>query len=192
MMLTCKTSPSVGDPSVDTYDDGRHLSQIGAAWYRALYHVDVRHPNGHSNCVLRVIDGDPPQLYVGLDETTCTRDGHVMRDFAISTIKLLYWPGERLARMWFAAAWIGYLQHEALELVTVSGMPVLDPHAEPYPTNPLNRGLRAGFPVELTPDTLFRTLLLVMDEPDAIATVNVDRGMWMGIDPASHSPEWMR
>lgn len=143
------------------------LSEPAHLWSAAVDMLRVRHPNGRSRCVLRIIDGDPPQLYVGLDETTCTRDGHVMRDFAISTVKLTYFPGVRLARAWFAAAWVGYLQHEALEIVTIDGAAVLDPHAGPYATNPLNRGLRDGFPVELTPATLLETLKLVMDDEDA-------------------------
>lgn len=111
-------------------------------------------------------------LYVGLDETTCTLTGKVMRDFTISCVRLTYFPGVRLAQAWFAAAWAGYLLHESLELVTLAGdraAKVLDPHAEPYTTNPINRGLRVGFPVELTPQTLLATLRLVMDPADADA-----------------------
>lgn len=145
---------------------------IASAWRSALSALDIRHPNGRSSCVLRVADGDPPVLYVGLDETICTQDpSKAMRDFAISNVKLTYWPGEQLARAWFAAAWAGYLQHEALELVRVDGRPVLNPHDEPYITNPQNRGLRDGFPVELIPSTLAKTLALVMPWDDAAAMV---------------------
>ena len=144
------------------------VSPIAWSWYNALKSLVIRHPNGRSRCILRVADGNPPVLYVGLDETTCTKTGEVMRDFAISNVKLTYFPGERLARMWFAAAWVGYLQHEALELVTLDGVAVIDPHAEPYPTNPANRGLRDGFPVELTRESLFKTLKLVMPYDDAV------------------------
>lgn len=156
------------------------MTTIAEQWERALRPLEVRHPNGRSRCVLRVSDGDPPTLYIGLDETTCTKDGHVMRDFAISSVALCYFPGEALARQWFAAGFVGYLQHEALELVTLAGAPVLDPHAEPYPENPYNRGLRNGFPVELNPATLFETLLLVMPEDRALQLVNVDRTAYLG------------
>ena len=145
-----------------------------ARWFQALYDIEIRHPNGRSRPVIRVIDGAPPQLYVGLDETACTKTGAVMRDFAISTVALEFFPGPRSARAWLAAAWAGYLQHEALELVTVDGKAVLDPHAEPYPTNPYNRGLRDGFPLRLTPETLVRTLMLVMPFTDAIAVATQD------------------
>lgn len=146
---------------------GPRQSPLAEQWWQALAPLAVRHPNGRSRCVLRIDDGDPPQLYVGLDETTCTHDGHVMRDFAISTVKLCVWPGERLARAWFAAAWCGYLQHEALEMVTLNGTAVLDPHAEPYATNPVNRGLRDGFPVELTMNSIVEALALVMSRDEA-------------------------
>jgi hypothetical protein len=137
-----------------------------ALWRDALAALEVRHPNGRSRVVLDVFDGDPPVLYVGLDETTCTLTGKVMPDFAISNVRLACWPGVRLAQQWFAAAWAGYLMHESLELVTLAGdrtAKVLDPHAEPYAANPLNRCLREGFPSELTPEALQATLCLVME-----------------------------
>lgn len=146
--------------------------ELAQLWHLALGALVIRHPNGRSRCVLRIIDGDPPQLYVGLDETTCTRDGHVMRDFAISTVRLRCWPGETLARQWFSAAWVGYLQHEALELVTHAGVAVLDPHAAPYVSNAVNRGLRDGFPVELTAETMIHTLELVMSYNEAARVVH--------------------
>jgi hypothetical protein len=140
---------------------------ISDQWRAALSALTVRHPNGWSKVVLRVSDGDPPVLYVGLDATACTSDGHTMSEFAISNVALTYWPGEKLARQWFAAAFAGYCTHEALELVTLDGRAVLDPHQQPYATCPQNRGLRDGFPVQLTPNTLAKTLALVMPWQDA-------------------------
>ena len=151
---------------------GPRRSPLAEQWWWALAPVVLRHPNGRSRPVLRIHDGDPPQLYVGLDETTCTSDPtKTMRDFAISTVRLTYFPGERLARMWLAAAWAGYLQHEALELVTIDGKAILDPHAEPYPTNPYNRGLRDGLPLELNTTTMLDALALVMSFGDALRVV---------------------
>jgi hypothetical protein len=140
---------------------------LAAEWSAALAPVRLRHPNGVSQPVLRIIDGNPPQLYVGLDQTTCTKTGATLTDFAISTVALTFYPGARLAQMWMAAAWVGYLQHEALELVTVDGVAVLDPHDEPYVSNAYNRGLRDGFPVTLTYDSMIKTLMLVMSENEA-------------------------
>lgn len=141
-------------------------------WDDALRGLEVRHPNGRSRVILRVTGG--MSLYVGLDETWCTLTGRRMVDFAISTVALMFWPGTTLARRWFAAAWAGYCQHEALELVTLAGdrsVKIIDPHADPYPTNPSNRGLRDGFPVALTPESLLDTLSLVMPRDAAIALV---------------------
>jgi hypothetical protein len=160
---------------------GPRHSPLAESWWQALAPLVIRHPNGHSRVVLRINDGSPPSLYVGLDETTCTRDGHVMRDFAISTVALTYFPGEARARQWFAAAFSGYLMHEALELVTLGGKAVLDPHEEPYNTNPVNRCLRDAFPVELTPATLARTLALVMPTEHARLDAAIARlESWVG------------
>jgi hypothetical protein len=148
--------------------------ELTEQWAAALRGLEVRHPNGHSEVVLQLLGEDRLRLFVGLDQTWCTLTGARKAPFAISTVTLTYWPGERLARAWFAAAWAGYCQHEALELVTLAGdraAKVLDPHAEPYPTNPANRGLRDGFPVELTPDSLIDTLALVMPRADAVRLV---------------------
>ena len=145
---------------------------LSALWRAALNALDVRHPNGRSNVLLRVTDGEAPMLHIGLDETTCTLTGAPKRNFCISNVRLTYWPGTRIAQVWFAAAWSGYLQHEGLELVSLAGdrsQKVLDPHAEPYQTNPWNRGLRDGFPVELTPATLLATLRVVMEPAAADA-----------------------
>ena len=150
---------------------GASAQLLGTAWRDALSALEVRHPNGRSKVILRVQDGDPPELYVGLDETTCTATGAIKRDFAISTVRLTYWPGTDLAQKWFAAAFAGYIQHEALEFVTIAGrrdLRPLDPHAEPYIENPQNRGLRDGFPVELTMRSLEATLDLVMPHDDAV------------------------
>jgi hypothetical protein len=131
-------------------------------WRAAIADVRLRHPNGRSTPILRISSGTPPEMYVGLDATTCTLTGKLMVDFSISTIVLTYWPGVRVAQMWMAAAWVGYLQHEALELATVGGRAIIDPHAEPYASNPANRGLRYGMPPVLTPITLAQTLALVL------------------------------
>jgi hypothetical protein len=145
-------------------------TSVADQWRAALADVVVRHPDRRSKPVLRVVDGDPPVLYVGLDVAHCTADdAKEMRDFAIANVHLHCFPGIALARAWLAAAWVGYLQHEALELVTVGGLTdkVLDPHADPYPTNPLNRGLRDGFPNHLRPFDIYRTLCLVTDKKTA-------------------------
>lgn len=150
------------------------MGNLAQQWAAAIGGLEVRHPNGRSRAVLRVVDGDPPALYVGLDRTWCTLTGDEKVDFAISTVKLRFWPGIALAQKWIAAAWAGYCQHEALELVTLAGdrtSKVLDPHGEPYVTCPVNRGLRDGFPPELTMTSMVDTFALVMPHDDAVRLV---------------------
>jgi hypothetical protein len=60
-----------------------------------------------------------------------------------------------------ACAFAGYVMHEALELATVCGVRVADPHAEPYPHSPWNHSLREGFPTELTEESMLRTIRVV-------------------------------
>lgn len=151
-------------------------SPMTRAWELVIEGLEIRHPNLRSHAVLRVSDADPPTLYVGLDVTWCTMTGEPKLDFAISNVKLTYWPGFDLAQKWLAAAWAGYCQHEALELVTSAddrAVKILDPHADPYPTNPVNRGLRDGFPVELTRESLIATLELVVPRATALEMVGL-------------------
>lgn len=140
---------------------------IAEQWRAALADVVIRHPNRESVVRVSIEGGDPSQLGLALDKTRDSRDpSHVIEPFTISYVKLTYFPGVRLARKWLAAAWAGYVQHEALELVTVGGLidRPLDPHAEPFA---YDRGLRQGLPVELTPATLFASLCAVMSEETA-------------------------
>lgn len=139
-------------------------------WRDALAPVVLRHPNGQSRVILRLTcRPDAPRLHVSLDRNPCTVTGKIQTDFAISDVGLTFFPGERLARMWIACAWVGFLSHEALELVTIGdyATKVLDPHAEPYATNPQNRPLREALPAMLTPETLLRALAVVMGDLDA-------------------------
>lgn len=137
-------------------------SPLFCQWRDALAPMVIRHPNRTSQVRLRLIDGTCPLLVFSLDQTTdTTNPDRVMRDFQISTVSLTYFPGDRLARAWVAAAWVGYLQHEALELVTIDGLVErpLDPHLEPHD---YDRGLRVGLPIALTPTTLCEALVAVM------------------------------
>lgn len=135
---------------------------LASQWKDALADVVIRHPNRESRVLVSVKPGNPPSLELALDQTRDSRDfDHVMTPFVISNVRLTYFPGTELARQWLAAAWAGYIQHEALELVTVGGFIVrpLDPHAAPFT---YDRGLRMGLPVELTPETLVASLAVVM------------------------------
>jgi hypothetical protein len=103
---------------------------------------------------------ESPVLRIAVKQARDTRDQE--RRFPqldVSEVRLSYWPGEHVARAWIAASFAGYLMHEALELVTVGGEAVLDPHKEPYE---YDRGLRTGTPTVLTPQSLHESLCVVM------------------------------
>lgn len=139
---------------------------IGQAWREALSEVCLQHPNGMT-ATWELTHGHPPVLTVRLDGIACTVSGQPIPRFVVSCVELGYFPGKRLAQVWLACAFAGYVQHEALELVTAANERVLDPHQPPYHWD---RGLRQGFPVRLTPDSLRATLEAVMS-PDAAETL---------------------
>lgn len=142
------------------------------SWRRALAGLRVRHPDPAGRPRFHVTDDGVLHVGCGNVHDTLTGD---LRDLPICSVRLTFFPGDDLARQWFAAAWAGYLSHEALELVTHDGAPPLDPHAEPYELNPCNRGLRDGFPNHLTPESLLRTLEVVMPPDAARALVGAAR-----------------
>lgn len=145
--------------TVELADDACELAHL---WFVALSAIDARHPNGLSRT--RLLISRDAVLRVEVDRILDTRDlATPMRSpFVISCVRLTFFPGEGAARAWFAAAWAGYVMHEALELVTVDSKAILDPHAEPYATNPANRCLRDGFPPALTPETMARAMRVVL------------------------------
>ncbi len=138
-------------------------------WDGALSRVVIRHIDPTCRPDLTVLGtDDAPALRMTVLDARDTRDqGKRFDCLEVNTTKLTYWPGNSVAQAYIAAAWAGYLMHEALELVTESGAAVLDPHREPFA---YDRGLRIGMPRELTPQTLRAALEIVMlpDAADAI------------------------
>lgn len=132
-------------------------------WQKAMAAVKITHIDPTCEPVITVTGDVEPLLYVIVKNCRDTTDQERRWELTVSTVKLSYWPGETVAQAWIAAAWAGYIQHEALELVKVAGIRVLDPHLEPHT---YDRGLRCGFPPVLTPRTLADTLSLVMHERD--------------------------
>lgn len=156
------------------------LSTLGRLWADALERVLVRHPNPEARPQVSISGDEQPIMVVSVSSHRDTNaayvasaPGGIWESFVISNVRLTYFPGVALARAWFAAAWSGYIQHEALELVTVDGKAVLDPHSQPYRLNPCNRGLRDGFPSELTPAALVAGLAVTMPDRDAADLVRV-------------------
>lgn len=142
---------------------------LASLWTRALSGVVIRHPNPSARPSIAIGDELEPMLLfsIGNHRDTGDKNHGQWSTFVISNVRLTFFPGEALARMWVAAAWAGYVQHEALELVTVDGVSPLDPHRKPYATNPWNRGLRDGLPPVLTRETLVAALAVVMDREHA-------------------------
>lgn len=138
---------------------GSCLSAIALQWESALVPMVIRHPDPAPTVELELTYGNPPQLSFRLDSHRDTVEPcRKHSPFNVSTTMLTYFPGQRLARAWVAAAWAGYVMHEALELVTVDGVRPIDPHASPS----LDVCLRVGIPPLLTPDTLRASLGVVM------------------------------
>lgn len=132
------------------------MSIVCEQWTAALAGMEIRHLDHESRVLVEVRDG-PPTLSVAVEGAVDTDTGK-RRYLAVSSVELTYFPGEIVARRWLAAAWAGYVQHEALELVRHRGVRPLDPHADIR----IDRGLRCGFPTRLTPASLVETLLLVV------------------------------
>lgn len=137
-------------------------------WAGALSGMVLRHPNRVSDTAFQLSQDVEPVLVLTLDRHLCSVDDHAMEDFTIGCVRLTYFPGPELARIWLAAAWAGYLQHESLELVLgPDGQRVLDPHGPGF----ADRGLRQGVPPVLTPETLRASLAVVMSRRDADALI---------------------
>lgn len=137
-------------------------------WAVALQGMRLKHPNRVSKTVLTLDTAPEPMLIFALDKHHCSVDDHVIEGFTVSCITLAYWPGLTLARIWMAAAWVGYLQHEALEgVLAPDGTRVLDPHGPGF----ADRGLRQGVPAVLTPESLRASLCAVMCRKDADALI---------------------
>lgn len=150
------------------------MTLIGPLWRGAVARTQIRHIDPTCYPELEVIGDVQPDLFIAVRQARDTLDQEKRFDqLVISTVHLRYWPGDTLAEMWLAAAWSGYITHEALELVTVNGVRPLDPHRSPFC---FDRGLRCGYPVDLTPETLEQTLALVMDAKTAAELV-ANRGV---------------
>jgi hypothetical protein len=144
-------------------------------WSGALKDLVIRHPNPGIEVVCTLTEGDHPILCIACPGTLDTRDQKTpIANFVVSNVELTYFPGDTLARTWLVCAWVGYLQHEGLELSTHKGERVLDPHAPPFQ---YDRGLRQGFPVRLTPESLRATLEVVMSHEVAESVVSRADGL---------------
>lgn len=137
-------------------------------WADALEHVIVRHPNRGVNLIITLEDERTPRITFSIDANPSSDSDEIISPFNIINVRLTFFPGVLLAQQWIAAAWGCFLQHEALELVTVGDFRtrVLDPHASRHL---LDHMFHKGFPFQLTPETLLEALGTAVPRADAIA-----------------------
>ena len=132
---------------------------LAEQWRGVVAKLRVRHHDREARPVFEIHDAAQPALFVAVENTRDTVTNERLGRLPVSTVTLTYWPGETVALRWLAAAWAGYIQHEALELVTLEdGTRPIDPHGDVK----YDRGLRHGLPIELTPATLLQTFEAVM------------------------------
>lgn len=129
-------------------------------WRKAMTDVQILHVDPTCEPKIDIYGtADKPFLKVfvrNARDTVCQE--RRLGELTISCVRLTFWPGTEAAQKWIAAAWAGYMQHEALELVMVDNARILDPHQ----SADHDRGVRLGFPGVLTPETMEQALSLVM------------------------------
>ena len=142
--------------------------ELTRLWAAALDGVIVRHPNRSITPLFTLDDAPAPNLHFELDANPSSDSDETIAPFRITNVRLTYFPGARAARAWLAAAWGCFLQHEALELVTVGDLRtrVLDPHAT---RATLDYVFHTGLPFTLTPDSLLAALATAIPRADAVA-----------------------
>ena len=142
------------------------VNELTRLWAAALDGVIVRHPNRSITPVFTLDDNAEPALHFELDANPSSDADETIAPFRITNVRLTYFPGVRAARAWLAAAWGCFLQHEALELVTVGDFRtrVLDPHAT---RQTLDYVFHTGLPFALTPESLLAALATAIPRADA-------------------------
>jgi hypothetical protein len=143
-------------------------NELTRQWAAALDGVIIRHPNRGITPILTLEGGAAPNLHFELDANPSSDADETIAPFRITNVRLTYFPGVRAARAWLAAAWGCFLQHEALELVTVGDLRtrVLDPHAT---RATLDYVFHTGLPFTLTPESLLAALATAIPRADAVA-----------------------
>jgi hypothetical protein len=146
--------------------------ELTRQWADALADVIVRHPNRNITPILTLTDATEPDLAFELDSNPSSDADEVIAPFRITNVRLTFFPGVRVARAWLAAAWACFLQHEALELVTIGDFRTraLDPHLN---RDRLDYVFHTGFPFALTPDTLLAALATAIPIDEAKELIRV-------------------
>jgi hypothetical protein len=141
--------------------------ELTRQWAAALERVIVRHPNRKITPLLTLDDGPVPNLHFELDANPSSDSDETITPFRITNVRLTFFPGARVAQAWLAAAWGCFLQHEALELVTVGDFKTrcLDPHET---RDRLDHVFHTGLPFTLTPESLLAALTTAIPREDAV------------------------
>jgi hypothetical protein len=135
--------------------EGEPIADLGRQWFAALADLRIAHPDPTAEFGVTVHD-DSLALWATVRDS---RDPAVWRvRQSVHCVKLEHFPGTRLARLFVAGMFIGYMTHECFELVTARGEQPFDPHADPYIANPYNALFRRACPNVLTPETLAAAL----------------------------------
>jgi hypothetical protein len=143
------------------------VHELTRQWADALECIIVRHPNRSITPILTLNDNVEPNLHFELDYNPSSNSDEIISPFRITNVRLTYFPGVKTARAWLAAAWGCFLQHEALELVTIGDLKtrVLDPHET---RARLDHVFHMGLPFSLTPDSLLDALATAIPRSDAM------------------------
>lgn len=160
-------------------------------WQRVIDAVELRHPQRDCVAQLSLSEETWPVLTVRALNVLDTIDDKPKDWLTISSVRLTIWPGWKAACAWLACAWAGYVAHEALELCTFKhkrpiigvarGERLINPHS-PSHEAAWDKGLRDGFPPELTSVTIMTALELFMDRTRATALVLCTHDA-MGVSP---------
>jgi hypothetical protein len=141
-------------------------------WTRALEAMDIHHldPTCTPEFVMLGADDEPRLQLNVLNLRDANDQERRIAKQVVHTMNLRVWPGHQLAQLFLACAWATFFQHEALEHVLVDGERLWDPHRPPYI---YDHGFRTGMPVDVVPETIERTLALVMGADNARRAMGV-------------------
>jgi hypothetical protein len=129
-------------------------------WVDALASMSIKHIDPTVNIEWTMLGGaNDPRLQIKVIGVRDSDDQTKRRDIHVHTMNFCVWPGMVVARAFLACAWASYFQHEALELCSVDGVRIWDPHRPPYIWD---QGFRGAMPVDVTSETIAQTLGIVM------------------------------
>lgn len=141
------------------------IPSLRELWESAIASMSVKHVDPTVRVDWMMLGSpDEPRLQIKVIGARDSRDQERRMDIHVHTMNLRMWPGLTIARTFLACAWATYFQHEALELCHVDDELVWDPHRAPYV---YDQGFRGGMCVDVSPESIERTLSIVMGAENA-------------------------